>query len=139
MIHSAGPTFPPVASSDHYSHVRVILFCEILKSDVQKDGQGIPDGRTDNTCGNSDHYCWGRGGRSMYETIILKTFLVFPFYQLFTSEETGKIVYLKNAAFCNVRADKNKWYAVIRYGLVSILPLSKLVLSIAPFCATYQI
>ena len=41
-----GQTHSP-ANSDHYSRLKFVLFCEILKSG---------DGRTDNTCENSDHY-----------------------------------------------------------------------------------
>ena len=41
-----GQTHSP-ASSDHYFHSKIVLFCEILKSG---------DRRTDTTCGNSDHY-----------------------------------------------------------------------------------
>ena len=40
-----GQTHSP-ASSDHYSGLKVALFCEILKN---------VDGRTDNTCENSYH------------------------------------------------------------------------------------
>ena len=39
-----GQTHSP-ASSAHYSRLKVVLFCEILKT-----------GRTDTTCENSDHY-----------------------------------------------------------------------------------
>ena len=39
------------ASSDHYSDLRVVLFCEISKS-----GNGRKDRRTDNTCEYSYHY-----------------------------------------------------------------------------------
>ena len=38
---------PIHASSDHYSYLSFVLFCEILKSG---------DGRTDNSWENSDHY-----------------------------------------------------------------------------------
>ena len=41
-----GQTHSP-ASSDHFSRLKVVLFCEILKN---------YDGRTDNTCENSDPY-----------------------------------------------------------------------------------
>ena len=59
MIHSSKPTLHIIHiilihpqsgySSDHY--LNLVLFCEILKS-----GEGRTDGRTDNTCENSDHY-----------------------------------------------------------------------------------
>ena len=41
-----GQTYSRV-SSNHYSHFKFVLFCEILKN---------VDGRTDPTCENSDHY-----------------------------------------------------------------------------------
>ena len=39
---------PADASSDHYSRLKVVLFCKILKVET--------DVRTDNKCENSDHY-----------------------------------------------------------------------------------
>ena len=41
-----GQTHSP-ASSYHFFHLNLVLFCEILKSG---------EGRTDNMCENSDHY-----------------------------------------------------------------------------------
>ena len=47
MIHSARSTVPP--SSDHYSHLKVVLICEILKV--------VPTTcETDDMRENSDHY-----------------------------------------------------------------------------------
>ena len=45
-----GQTHSP-DSSKYYSRLKVVLFCDILKS-----GDGRKHVRTDNTCENSDHY-----------------------------------------------------------------------------------
>ena len=54
IIDPLGQTHSPT-SNNHYSRLKVILFCEILKK-----GDGRMDGRTDvqldNTCKNSYHY-----------------------------------------------------------------------------------
>ena len=73
------------ASSDHYSHLKFVLFCEILESG---------DGRTDTTCKNSDHYWpWMLVGRVDQEKVHLAVpqsrrvvFLSVPTFQNITKQ-----------------------------------------------------